>query len=382
MYSKKRVVLNKKKILVFIGASYVSGLEVVTLHLIRQLKERGHDVRCVVNGWNDGVFKQKLDKAEIPWYEVKLGWLYVTKPWWTLDTLIHWPGAYLRCRKILRDFDPEVCHCCMYSNVLMLYPLLKGRKLVYNLQESQEATRKSLWIYKKLDRRIALYTAVSGHIVKVLRNLQIPSEKIRLIYNGVPLLTSLPEQPAPDRPPVLGIIGQVASWKGHETLIDAVGILASSGEAADLTVSIFGNDKNAYATVLQDKIAKKGLERYFVWKGFVPDQQAIYRQVDIVAVPSLSGEPCSLTVLESMMRGKGVIVSDRGGNPELVEDRHTGLVFPATDANALAECIRLFLRDPEFAADMGRKAAIAARQKYTDICMTDNYIKAYMELWS
>jgi len=374
--------MSKKKILIFISASYVAGLEVVTLHLIRQLKERGHDVRCVVNGWNDGVFKQKLNEAEIPWYEVKLGWLYVTKPWWTLDTLAHWPGAYKQCGRILRNFEPDICHFETYANVLMLYPLLKGRKTVYTLHETHEPSAKNLWIYKKLNRRINIHTAVSGHIVKVLKDLGIPAEKIRLIYNGVPVLTATPQQPMPQRPPVLAIIGQVASWKGHETLIDAVAILASSAGATDFTVAIFGNDKNAYAKELQDKIAQKGLERYFIWKGFVLEQSAIYSQVDIVAVPSLSQEPCSLTILESMMMGKGLIVSNRGGNPELVEDNRTGLVFPATDANALAACIRQFLVNPELTAAMGKQAGIVAREKYTDICMTDNYLKAYTELWN
>jgi glycosyltransferase involved in cell wall biosynthesis len=269
----------------------------------------------------------------------------------------------------------------------MLYPLLRGRKAVYNLQETHEPSKKNLWIYGKLNRRIDLHAAVSGHIVKVLLDLRIPAEKIRLIFNGVPAPIAPAEQSTPPsripgEPPVLGIIGQVASWKGHETLIDAVTILTRSGEAVDFTVAIFGNDKNAYAKLLQDKISQNGLERYFAWKGFVTDQSAIYSQVDIVAVPSLSQEPCSLTILESMMLGKALIVSDRGGNPELVEHKRTGLVFPATDANMLAVCIRQFLRDPELAAEMGRQAEMVARRKYTDICMTDNYIKAYTTLWS
>src|ERR1700722_2603398 len=268
MCSKKKSLVNKRKILVFISASYVSGLEVVTLHLIRQLKERGHDVRCVVNGWNDGVFKQKLDESEIPWYQVKLGWLYVTRPWWTLDTLAYWPGAYGHCRKILRDFDPDICHFCTYANVIMLYPLLKGRKSVYNLQETHEPSKKDLWIYGKLNRRIDIFTAVSGHIVKVLRNLHIPAEKIRLVYNGVPVPPVLPARSLrPGRDPVLGIIGQVASWKGHETLVDAVGILARSANAADFVIAVFGNDKNDFAASLKTRIAREGLERHFVWKG-------------------------------------------------------------------------------------------------------------------
>ena len=406
--------MHKKKILVFISASYVSGLEVVTLHLIRLLKERAHDVRCVVNGWNDGVFKAKLDEANIPWYEVKLGWLYITKPWWTLDTLAHWPGAYSRCRKILRDFDPDICHFCTYANVIMLYPLLKGRKSVHNLQETDEPSKKNLWIYGTLNRRIDIFTAVSGHIVKVLRNLDIPAEKIRLVYNGVPDLPvpAAASEPGrtpgqtpdrtpgrtpdrtpgqtpdrtpdrtPRRTPVLGIIGQVASWKGHETLIDAAGILTRSAEPTDFVIAVFGNDKNAFAASLKDRIAREGLEKYFIWKGFLQDQTAIYDQVDIVVVPSLSQEPCSLTILESMMRSKALIVSDRGGNPELVDHDDNGLIFAAEDAGKLAACIRLLLQNPDKTARMEERAGAKARKSFTDTHMTDVYIQAYTELWN
>jgi glycosyltransferase involved in cell wall biosynthesis len=374
--------VQKRKILVFISASYVSGFEVVTLHLIRQLQQRGHDVRCVVNGWNDGVFKEQLDEGGIPWYEVKLGWLYVTKPWWTLDTLAHWPKAYSHCSKILRDFDPDICHFCPYANVIMLYPLLKGRKSVYNLQETHEPSKTNLWIYGLLNRRIDIFTAVSGHIVKTLRNLHIPTEKIRLVYNGVPVLPVASPGFRPGRTPVLAIIGQVASWKGHETLVDAAGILARSGEPADFVVAIFGNDKNDFAASLKTRIARDGLERYFVWKGFLQDQAAIYDQVDIVVVPSLSQEPCSLTILESMMRSKALIVSDRGGNPELVDDEINGLIYPAENAGKLATCIRLLLQDPLKAAGMAESAGAKARKSFTDSTMADAYIQAYTELWN
>jgi glycosyltransferase involved in cell wall biosynthesis len=374
--------LNRKKILVFISASYVSGLEVVTLHLIRQLKQRGHDVRGVINGWNDGVFREKLDGDKIPWYEVKLGWLYVTKPWWTLDTLAHWPGAYRHCSKILRDFDPDICHFCPYANVIMLYPLLKGRKSVYNLQETHEPSKKNLWIYGKLNRRIDIFAAVSGHIVKTLRNLHIPEEKIRLVYNGVPVPPVVPAKLRPVRTPVLGIIGQVASWKGHETLIDAAGILVRSGEPADFVVAVFGNDKNDFAASLKARITRYGLEKYFIWKGFLPDQAAIYDQVDIVVVPSLSQEPCSLTILESMMRSKPLIVSDRGGNPELVDHEDNGLIFPAENAGELAACIRLLLENPEKVAGMAERAGAKAIQRFTDSHMTDVYIRVYSDLWN
>jgi glycosyltransferase involved in cell wall biosynthesis len=373
-----KIELNKKKILVFIGGSYVSGLEIATLHLIIGLKATGNDVRCLISGWNDGVFKQKLDDAGIPWYEVKLGWIYLRKPLWTLDTLVHLPGGYFACKKILQSFDPDICHFCNYGTAIILNQLLKGRNCLYNLQEPHQRTQKHLRVYRLLNKRIKIFTTVSRRIVKILEDLEIPAEKIRLIYNGVPPVENISAKTISDRGIVFAIIGQIVPWKGHDTLVDAVEQLAGSGP--QFVVYIFGNDKNEYAGKLRSKIEAKGLAGYFEWKGFVKEQADIYKQVDVVIVPSLSEEPCSLSILESMMRKKGLIVSDRGGNPELVSHNDSGLVFAAEDPAALAGSMRQFLQEPVLIAKMGNRAGERALVDFTETRMTDEYLRVYEDM--
>jgi len=356
--------------------SYVSGLEVVTLHLIRKLKEEGHEIKCVVNGWNDGVFISELQKLGVPFEQVKLGWLYLRKPQWTLDSLIHLPRALLAYRRIFREFDPDVCHFINFASVILLYPLLKNRACVYNLQEPHEPSRKHLIIYRILRKRIAIFTAVSKYIEKVLLDLGVPGDRIRLVYNGVPVIQE--HKPKEEKNiPVFGIIGQVVSWKGHATLIDAVGLL--TGEHSFL-VKIFGNDKTHYAGELKKKMVDSGTNAFFSWEGFVKDQELIYDQVDVVIVPSLSQEPCSLTILESMMRGKSLIVSDRGGNPELIQHGETGLVFKAGDPVRLAENIRIFLEDGAWTLPLGDRAHAIALQRFTVEKMTAVYEDVYSNI--
>ena len=53
----------KKKILFLTIGSYVGGMEIVTLHLIRRLKTEGHEVKCLVTGWNDGRFIKELEEG-------------------------------------------------------------------------------------------------------------------------------------------------------------------------------------------------------------------------------------------------------------------------------------------------------------------------------
>ena len=335
----------------------------------------------MLNGWNDGVFKKKLTDLDISFYEVKLGWIYITKPLWTLDSLVHYPAAYRACKKIFRDFDPDIIHFCGYSSVIALSPLLKNRNCVYNLQEDHLPTKKHLFIYRLLNKHINLFTTVSECIVNILVNLRIPRKKIRLIYNGVPVLEEIAALPR-NNPMVFGIIGQVASWKGHETLIDATAKLALT-RPGKFVIIIFGNDQNEYAAALRAKIrddTNVDLVPYFVWKGFVKEQDAIYSQVDVVVVPSLSLEPCSLSILESMMRGKIIIASDRGGNVELIDNEQNGFIFRAEDPDSLAATMQKILDDGDTASMMANNARRKALTHYTSALMEENYGRVYSEI--
>jgi glycosyltransferase involved in cell wall biosynthesis len=77
-----------------------------------------------------------------------------------------------------------------------------------------------------------------------------------------------------------------------------------------------------------------------------------YDLCDIFCLPSVH-EPWGLAINEVMACGKPVIVSDEVGcQPDLVRDGETGLVFPAKNVEALAECLRRVAEDPKLAAQL------------------------------
>lgn len=366
-----------RKILFFIGGSYVSGVEVITLHLISELKKNGNEVHCIISGWNDGVFKAKLLALGVSFDEVKLGWIYITKPKWTLDTLFNYPAAVATCRKVMRQFNPDVCHFCYYGVIIILYPFLK-KNCVFGLHDPDQPTFKHRLFYSIIKKKAGILTGVSKYIAGVLKNLNVPEEKIRLIYNGVPLKVFSP-RPAYGARLIFGIIGQIVYWKGHENLISAVDLLVRDGQS-NFEVLIFGNDKNDYAGKLRQMIKEKNLDSYFSWRGFVTEQEKIYDAVDVVIVPSLSQEPCSLSIIESMMSAKAVIVSDRGGNVELVEHEVTGLVFPATEPAALKKSMELLLTDRPRIGYLAEAAYKKASTELTVSRMTKEYELVYDEV--
>jgi glycosyltransferase involved in cell wall biosynthesis len=368
--------LKNNKILFFIGGSYVSGLEVVTLHLIKGLKENEYEIQCIISGWNNGDFKERLRALDVKYHEIKLGWIYIRKPLWTIDSLIHYPKAYLRCKKIIKDFEPDVFHFANFFMPFLIYPLIKT-KSIYNLQESYEANKKHGIIFRLINKKISIFTAVSNHIVQVLEKLSIEPKKIKLIYNGIPMPLSY-EIRNNNSHINIAIIGQVAEWKGHHTLIEAVSKLVTEG-VYNFKVLVYGNNLTDYGTKLKNMIAQKKLENYFSWEGFVKNQEDIYSNCDIIVVPTLTGEPCSLTIIEAMAYGKELIVSDRGGNPELVNHKENGLVFPADDPIQLSACILKLITEREYALILANNARKKAVINYKYSRMAEQYIDIYKE---
>ncbi|MCX6626485.1 MAG: glycosyltransferase family 4 protein [Candidatus Solibacter sp.] len=88
------------------------------------------------------------------------------------------------------------------------------------------------------------------------------------------------------------------------------------------------------------------------------------RAMDIFVLPSLS-EALSNSLMEAMGCGCCPVASDTGGNPELVADGETGLLFPVGDAEALAERLVRLLDGPEYRRRLGARAERRIEEHFT-----------------
>jgi glycosyltransferase involved in cell wall biosynthesis len=85
---------------------------------------------------------------------------------------------------------------------------------------------------------------------------------------------------------------------------------------------------------------------------------------DIFVLPSLN-EALSNSLMEAMACGCAVIASNTGGNPELVSDQKTGLLFPPGDAAALADRLRVLASDPALRMSLGAAATRFIRDNFS-----------------
>ena len=81
-----------------------------------------------------------------------------------------------------------------------------------------------------------------------------------------------------------------------------------------------------------------GLQNKVIFTGYKPSPANYLALMDVFLLPSLS-EGTSMTLLEAMSIGKPCIVTDAGGNPEIIKHRETGLVTANDNQKQLKEAL-------------------------------------------
>jgi glycosyltransferase involved in cell wall biosynthesis len=101
--------------------------------------------------------------------------------------------------------------------------------------------------------------------------------------------------------------------------------------------------------------------------------------MDIYLLPSLS-EGTSMTLLEAMSLGKPCVVTDAGGNPEIVKNQESGLVTPNDDEAAYAQAIITLAQNPQLQQQYGEKAYARFEALFSIPHMTSAYQALYLTI--
>ncbi len=154
----------------------------------------------------------------------------------TAEQLWRWPGLVAGYRATLRQERPDRVIHTNWHHLLLLGPLLRRRDLywVHDLFPAMPRYRRLVaWLQGRLEGFVCVSEAVAG----CLRRLGAGDAAIQVIHNGIadPCAQPVDAPHSPGRFRV-GIVGQVAAWKGHEDLLAAFLILRTAVPHAELHV--------------------------------------------------------------------------------------------------------------------------------------------------
>jgi glycosyltransferase involved in cell wall biosynthesis len=166
--------------------------------------------------------------------------------------------------------------------------------------------------------------------------------------------------------------------KGVPTLLEAASKLRDSGLSFRLVLIGDGAERGA----LEREAKRLGLENQATFTGYLTGEalEEALGALSIVVMPSQWEETAGLAVMEKMMRGGVVVVSDIGGLSEVVGD--AGLKFIPGDANSLYDRLKQILEKPSIIASLGSASRARALQCFNRDSMIQSHIALYREVLS
>jgi glycosyltransferase involved in cell wall biosynthesis len=216
-------------------------------------------------------------------------------------------------------------------------------------------------------KNISRFLAISNYMKRTMIERGFPEEKIQVQYNFV-----APEcTPRQKQTNGVFFLGRLEDYKGVQTLIEAMKTLPH----AELRIAGSGN----YEDHLMEQSSRMSNVSFL---GHL-DKKEIGEELSTARVavfPSLLNEPFGLAAVEAMACATPVIVSNRGGLQEVVEDGVSGRVFEAGDSKELASILQEFLTSGPYAESIGEAGKLRAEEISDPEKHLESIIKVYKEV--
>jgi sugar transferase (PEP-CTERM/EpsH1 system associated) len=293
-------------------------------------------------------------------------------------------------RKI-REVRPDLVHSRNWAGIeAVLAGKWMGVRGVVHSEHGLEAdTAKSEPWRRNCFRRLAFEAAdrvlsVSNQLRDLhARRTGFPARRIAVIHNGVDSDRFRPdpslrasvraELGIAENQYCIGCVGNLTPVKDYPTVLKAAGRLDKVYKDWRMLVIGEGAERRHLEEFVhahpewRDRVTFLGLSHR------VPELLAA---MDVYVLSSLI-EGISNSLLEAMASGLPAVATSVGGNPEVVVNGESGLLFPAGDFNQLAEHLLLLRQQPELRARLSQQGRRRVREEFS----IDSMVRSYQEMY-
>lgn len=362
----------------------VGGLENGVVNLINRLpRERyRHAIICVTDA--DPEFARRLtrDGVDIHCLHKRPG---------------QDPAVWWRLFRLLRRLRPALVHTRNLSaleaqvpSFLAGVPARVHSEHGYDVSDPDGRKRRYQWLRRGLGVLVQRFIPLSRDLEAYLRDrVGIPARKLTQLYNGVDI-----ERFSPDLKPVargevlptLAADGLLFGTVGrHQAIKDPLNLL----RAFVVLMQRFPQWRGRCGLVLvgdgplrpegERLIAQAGLADSVAFLGERRDVPALMCMLDVFVLPSRA-EGISNTILEAMACALPVIATDVGGNAELLDAGHTGLLVAPGSPDALASAMGHYLAHPDDIRAHGQAGRVRVETHFSLPAMLAGYDSVYQSV--
>lgn len=289
-------------------------------------------------------------------------------------------------RRYIKRREINVLHCHQYTPYFygVLGSLFTKSKVIFTehgrFYPDRHSTKRRL-INPLLALASTHLTAISQSTADALSKYEyLRKDKIKVIYNGIQDLDGqvqsrevlLDELKLPADYRYIGTISRLEPIKNQAMMINAFYIVKQ--EFADLKIVLIGD--GAKMQDLKKLAISLGIEKDVIFTGFLDNPQCYIGLFEIFLLSSFS-EGTSMTLLEAMSMSRPCVVTDVGGNPEIVVHGKTGLIAPSDDVDVFSRSIIQLLLDEEKMDEFGK----SGRQRFLKYFSVTRMIEKYQSLY-
>jgi glycosyltransferase involved in cell wall biosynthesis len=205
-----------------------------------------------------------------------------------------------------------------------------------------------------------------------------------VVHNGADIDQFRPGQPdlalraelrLDDGAPVAGTVGNLRSVKDYPCLLRAFAVVRSRVPNATLVFVGDGDERPGLEALAQELDVAESVR----FAGARTDVPQLLRLFDVFSLSSQT-EGISVALLEAMAAGLPAVVTDTGGNPEVVVDGQTGRLAPVGDPHRLGDALADLLGDRARCRAWGEAARARVESEFSLDRMVRDYESIYDEL--
>ena len=178
------------------------------------------------------------------------------------------------------------------------------------------------------------------------------------------------------------MVGMLAPHKKQDTLIKTIHHIKNKNKNIYKKINLIfaGPEIEEFKNYLFSLIKKFNLSANIEFKGAVSDTELLnlYASCDIFVFPA--HQSWSLVTVEAMAMGKPVIVSNKCGVSEIIENRKTGFIFKHDNYKELAEKIVELIENEELRIKMGKNARKYVKENLSWEKYAENMEKVFMKV--
>ncbi len=306
---------------------------------------------------------------EVSWWQIGSGWTREILPGVPLRSIPLQEAAYQTCPALNQAFyeQAESIDYAVYFTTLLAYPQAFPRSIsishgIYWDHPTWEATvptaqHRREWRYRwwsALNRPSMVVSCDTATIRYI--NASWPGLSNKLVY--IPNFVDTDSFHPPDLPgqsEKLRILypRRLTSVRGINETIALGNQLVGSNPEMELHIVGRGHSDFYERDIL--RWASEYPNIYYYWRP-PHEMPHIYRNMDIVLIPTKGAEGTSLSCLEAMASGCAVIAGCTGGLTDLVIDGYNGLLLRPLTAHTLRQAVEKLAAQPELRQRLGERA--------------------------